>query len=169
MLLPNTSPEPLMPVYVPGNNVEPRPMSRETIACRDLQARSPERLVRLSDVLAGNEEEVAVLIDPAEVARRKPFADNACRWKQRQRATLSGVASNNDYDGADQAETSRCHRNAYLCTAFSSHSIPRPGPRAVILPLSGSNGSVRTAPAKSRYSHQDAVGEQAIVCALASM
>src|ERR1700679_931047 len=71
-------------------------------------------LLRCSDVLAGNEEEVAVLIDPAEVARRKPFVDNACRWKQRQRATLSGVASNNVYDGADQAETSRCHRNAYL-------------------------------------------------------
>jgi hypothetical protein len=40
-----------------------------------------------------------------------------------------------------------------------------PGPRAVILPSSGTKGSVRTAPAKSRYSHQDAVGEQATVCA----
>src|ERR1700753_185054 len=61
------------------------------------------------------------------------------------------------------------HWNTYLSTAFSSHSRPRPGPRARILPLSGINGSVRTAPARSRYSDQDAVGEQAIVCALASM
>src|ERR1700761_8851971 len=61
------------------------------------------------------------------------------------------------------------HWNAYLSIAFSSHSRPRPGPRATILPLSGTKGSVRTAPAKSRYSDQDAVGEQAIVCALASM
>ena len=121
------------------------------------------------DVLAGNEEEVAVVVDPADVVRRKPFVDNACRRKQPQRATLSCLASSSVYDGADQAEMSRCHRNAYLSTAFSSHSRPRPGPRAVILPSSGIKGSVRTAPAKSRYSHQDAVGEQAIVCALASM
>src|ERR1700744_3131568 len=61
------------------------------------------------------------------------------------------------------------HWNTYLPTAFSSHSRPRPGPRATILPLSGTKGSVRTAPARSRYSDQDAVGKQAIVCALASM
>src|SRR5262245_5022591 len=46
--------------------------------------------------------------------------------------------------------------------------MPRPGPRGVTLPLVGDNGSVRTAPARSRYSNQDAVGDDAMACALAS-
>ena len=57
--------------------------------------------------------------------------------------------------------------NAYLSTAFSSHSTPRPGPRGTTLPLSGARGSVRTTPARSRYSHQDAVGERAMVLSYA--
>src|ERR1700737_2651583 len=46
---------------------------------------------------------------------------------------------------------------------------PEPGPaRAVTVPSTGSSRSVRTAPAMSRYSNQEAIGDTAITCALGS-
>jgi hypothetical protein len=58
--------------------------------------------------------------------------------------------------------------NAYCVTAASSQVSPSPGPRAETIPSTGNSRSVRTAPAISRYSNQDAVGDTDITCALAS-
>jgi hypothetical protein len=57
-----------MAVYVSGNNVEPQPMSRQTKACQDLQAQSPERARSMLNLLAGNDVEVALLVDSADIA-----------------------------------------------------------------------------------------------------